>query len=104
MLVTLSAIQLILGLCEPILEDVTTDLSYIVQGWCTHIRRQLKRMKAKMWIDRCWVPKLQCYHEDVFKCPRGNEDRHVKIKSRSNVYESYLVIRLDEQQGDSYPR
>lgn len=58
-LVTLSAIQLYSGLCKPILEDVTTALDYIPQGWIARICHRLNAMNATMWVEHQWCPKLQ---------------------------------------------
>ena len=59
MLVVLSAVQLMSGLCVPVMEDVTTDLSYIGGGWFVHQRERLKDLNATMWIEHQWTPQLQ---------------------------------------------
>ena len=40
-LVVLSAVQLMSGLCESILMDVTTPIEYVAHGWIMHIRNRL---------------------------------------------------------------
>ncbi|KAL7536182.1 hypothetical protein ACHAXR_006960 [Thalassiosira sp. AJA248-18] len=47
MLVVLSAIQIVSGLCEPILEDVDSNLSYVPFGWFIHQRDRLREMNGK---------------------------------------------------------
>ena len=59
MLVVLSAVQLVSGLCEPIMEDVDSDLSYVAGGWFTHQRNRLRIMNGIMWIEHQWTPSLQ---------------------------------------------
>ena len=59
MLVVLLAVQLVSGLCEPIMEDVDSDLSYVVGGWFTHQRNRLRIMNGIMWIEHQWTPSLQ---------------------------------------------
>ena len=39
MLVVLSVVHLVSSLCEPIMEDFDSNLSYVVGGWFTHQRK-----------------------------------------------------------------
>ena len=59
LLTVLSAVQLVSGLCRPLLEDTTTNLHYMNQGWFTHIRRRLAKMNGNIWIEHQWCPQLQ---------------------------------------------
>ena len=59
MLVVLSAIQQVSGLCEPIMMDVQTDLRYVGKGWFLHQRERLNAMGGQMWIEKQWTPPLQ---------------------------------------------
>jgi len=58
-LVVLSAVQFATGLCNPILMDTATDISYVGKGWFMHIRNRLKMMDAQLWIEHQWSPPLQ---------------------------------------------
>ncbi|KAL7533445.1 hypothetical protein ACHAXR_008969 [Thalassiosira sp. AJA248-18] len=59
MLVVLSAIQLVSDLCEPIPEDVDSDLSYAPSGWFIHQRNRLQAMNGILWVERQWTPSIQ---------------------------------------------
>ena len=59
MLTVLSAIQLISGLCDPIMEDTATDLSFLESGWFLHCRERLNKLHATMWIEHQWTPPLR---------------------------------------------
>ena len=63
MLVVLSAIQLISGLCKPILEDVTTRLPHLGDGWFKLHRERLAAMSGIVWVERQWAPSLQRLHD-----------------------------------------
>ena len=58
-LVTLSAVQFTSGLCEPILMETKTDLSYIPRGWIPHLRSRLNEWGGQLWIEHQWTPPLQ---------------------------------------------
>jgi len=65
-LVTLSSIQLVSGLCTPFFEDNTTDLSFLSKhqyGWFLHLRQQLQAMNGTLWIEQQWTPSLQREHD-----------------------------------------
>ena len=47
-LVVLSAMQFASGLCEPVMMNTTTDLSYTSQGWFTHTRQRLHSTNAQL--------------------------------------------------------
>ena len=59
LLVVLSAIQLVSGLCSPIFEDVHTDLSFLGPGWLLHQRSRMAIPNITLWIERQWTPPLQ---------------------------------------------
>ena len=50
-LVVMSAVQLISGLCEPLMEDGSTNISYIGPDWILHLRSKLRTMNGQMWIE-----------------------------------------------------
>ena len=59
LLTVLSVIRLVSGPCVPILEDTTTPLEFMNQGWLTHIRQRLGAMKASVRIEHQWSPATQ---------------------------------------------
>jgi hypothetical protein len=63
MLVVLSAWQLASGLCDPIMEQVDINLSFIGKGWFPQIRKRLNNMKGQFWIEQQWTPALQRIHD-----------------------------------------
>ena len=63
MLVVLLAIQLVSGLCKPILEDVTTKIPHLGDGWFKLHRERLVAMSGIMWVERQWTPSLQRLHD-----------------------------------------
>ena len=58
-LVTLFAVQFNTGLCEPILMDMATNLSYVPAGWIMHLRSRFNKWGGAMWIEHQWTPSLQ---------------------------------------------
>ena len=58
-LVTLNNIQLNAGFVTPILEDTSIRMDYVDQGLLASLRGRMEEIKAKMWIEDAWAPKLQ---------------------------------------------
>ena len=63
LLTVLSAIPLVSGLCRPLLEDTTTTIEYMNQGWFTHMRQRLAVMNASIWIKHQWCPQVQQHND-----------------------------------------
>jgi hypothetical protein len=64
MLVVLSAWQLASGLCDPIMEQVDINLSFIGKGWFPQVRQRLNNMGGQLWIEQQWTPALQRIHDN----------------------------------------
>ena len=62
-LVTLSAVQFTSGLCEPILMETSTDLSYVPDGWILHLRSRFNKWGGRMWIEHQWTLQIQRSHD-----------------------------------------
>ena len=73
-LIVLSAIQLVLGLCEPIFEDVNTDVSYVGKSWLLQLQGRLCAMKGQMWVEHQWSPYLQRFHNQSLMKEFSNID------------------------------
>ena len=58
-LTTLDNIQLASGFTSPILEKVDTTMDYIDNGWVLDLRQRLRSIKASLWVEKSWQPKLQ---------------------------------------------
>jgi hypothetical protein len=54
--VTLSAWQLVSGLCTPFLEPTNENLNFLGPGWIHHMRQRLQHMKGKIWLEHQWTP------------------------------------------------
>ena len=62
-LVVLFTVQLILVLCNPTFQDVSTNISYVGPGWILHLRIRLCAKNGQMWIENQWTPPLQRFHD-----------------------------------------
>ena len=92
-LVVLSAVQFATGLCNPILMDTATDISYVGKGWFMHIRNRLKMMDAQLWIEHQWSPPLQrqadsSIMERISKLPYATTD----VKTKCNMCRLYMKV------------
>jgi hypothetical protein len=56
--VTLSAWQLVSGLCTPFLEPSTETLDFLGPGWIHHMRQRLQNINAKIWLEDQWTPRI----------------------------------------------
>ena len=93
MLVVLSAWQLASGLCNPILEETNTDITYIGDGWFPHVRKRLNIIDSKLWIEKQWTPLLQ--RDDDIEIMRLfiNSDRTtLQFLIRMNYVRLYLRV------------
>jgi hypothetical protein len=54
--VTLSAWQLVSGLCTPFLEPTQENLNFLGPGWIHHMRQRLQHMGGKIWLEHQWTP------------------------------------------------
>ena len=58
-LVTLDSVQMCSGFTTPILETTTEPISYLSPSYIIDLRRRMSEMKAFLWIEDVWAPKLQ---------------------------------------------
>ena len=58
-LVALDSVQLCSGFVEPILEAVDDAIDYLSPSYIISLRTRLREMKAYVWIEKSWTPKLQ---------------------------------------------
>ena len=58
-LVTLDNIQLNTGFVTPIMEDIRPGMDYVDQGLLASLQGRMREIKATMWIEKAWAPKLQ---------------------------------------------
>ena len=58
-LVALDSVQMCSGFVEPILESVTDVIEYLSPSYIISLRTRLREMKAYIWIEKSWAPKLQ---------------------------------------------
>ena len=58
-LVTLDNIQLNTGFVTPIMEDIRPRMDYVDQGLLASLQGRMREIKATMWIEKAWAPKLQ---------------------------------------------
>ncbi len=108
MLVVLSTVQLLSGLCEPIMEDVTTNLSYVANGWFMHQRRRLKELNASMWIEHQWTPKLQRINDHslmkTFSTLDGITDGKLAKANWCRIYLRVITLaNIASERGDVIP-
>ena len=108
MLVVLSTIQLISGLCDPIMEEVETDLSYLGISWFLHHRKRLASMNGKLWIEHQWCPTLQRVNDQAMMKAFANILGVTTSKlEKANFCRLYLRIitlaDLASERGDTIP-
>lgn len=58
-LVTLDSVQMCSGFTSPILEATTEPMAYLSASYIIDLRRRMAEMKAFLWIEDVWTPKLQ---------------------------------------------
>ena len=58
-LVALDSVQMCSGFVEPILESVADAIEYLSLSYIINLRTRLREMKAYVWIEKSWTPKLQ---------------------------------------------
>ena len=58
-LVALDSVQMCSGFVEPILESVADAIEYLSPSYIINLRTRLREMKAYVWIEKSWTPKLQ---------------------------------------------
>ena len=99
-LVTLSAIQLGSGLCTPILEDTTSDLTYLSKhqfGWFLHLREQLIAMQGAIWIEHQWTPSLQRENDVPIMSAIAMQAISTNDKMKANfcrLYSRVITLRI----------
>ena len=108
MLVVLSAIHHVSGLCEPILEEVSTNLSYVGKGWFIHNRQRLHKMNAKMWVEDQWTPKVQRLHDQslmkAFSVIEGITQGKMDKANHCRMYMKCITIAdLANEKGTTIP-
>jgi hypothetical protein len=57
--IVLSRAQLYSGLCTPFLEDCTSNLRHMEEGWLLHLRRRLSALNWSIRVENAWTLKLQ---------------------------------------------
>ena len=58
-LVALDSVQMCSGFVEPILESVEDVIEFLSPSYIISLRNRLREMKAYVWIEKSWTPKLQ---------------------------------------------
>jgi hypothetical protein len=58
-LVALDSVQMCSGFTTPILEAVTIPIEYLSSSYIISLRTRLSEMKAYLWIEKGWTPKLK---------------------------------------------
>lgn len=58
-LVALDSVQMCSGFIEPILESVEDPIEYLSPSYIISLRTRLHEMKAYVWIEKSWTPRLQ---------------------------------------------
>ena len=95
-LVTLSAIQFTSGLCEPILMETSTDLSYMPQGWILHLRSRFNEWGGQLWIEHQWTHKPQRQHDSslmkMFSKLPGITKRKLEQCNMCRLYSKVITV------------
>eukprot|EP00957_Ditylum_brightwellii_P155117 11808135-Ditylum_brightwellii.AAC.1 len=58
-MINLGQAQVFGGKSKPLLEEVISNLSYVLQNWLLGIRKTLFECKSKIQIPDIWLPLLQ---------------------------------------------
>jgi hypothetical protein len=108
MLVVLSAWQLASGLCEPIMEQVDLNLSFIGVGWFPQVRKRLQAMKGRIWIERQWTPELQRQNDTSimrsFILIPGITENTLKLLNYVRLYLRVITLAdIANEQGNMIP-
>lgn len=108
LLVTLSAVQLMAGLCKPILQDTKPDLSYLNKGWFLHQRSRLAHMNAEMWIEHQWTPQLQRVRDEslmstFISIPGITKSKLAKANWCRIYMRIFTIAELSDERGDFIP-
>ena len=92
-LIVLSSLQLMSGYTTPLMEDPTTRLDYVTAGWLGHIRSNLAKINATMWIENQWNPPLQRDNDQSIMLAFTNLPGITRKRlERANYWRVYLKI------------
>ena len=92
-LVALDSVQMCSGFVMSILEATTVSIEYLSPSYIIDLRTRLAEMKAYMWIERCWTPKLQregdaALMEHFAQCPQISR----AMLRKANAVHIYLPV------------
>ena len=57
--VNIEMTQLMSGIETPIMEDTIKPIDYLEESWVLTVRKRLKVLDAKLWIEDIWRPTKQ---------------------------------------------
>jgi hypothetical protein len=100
--------QLASGLCEPIMEQVDLNLSFISIGWFPQVRKRLQAMKGRIWIERQWTPELQRQNDTsimrAFILIPGITENTLKLLNYVRLYLRVITLAdIANEQGNMIP-
>ena len=108
MLIVLSALQIVSGLCEPIMEKVETNLGCMGISWFCHHWKRLQAMNSKMWINHQVLPLLQQSNAislmKAFSKIAGTKIRRLEMANCCRIYLRIITIAdLANERGGQIP-
>ena len=96
MRILLSAAQLHSGLTTPIMDDTSTPITYLEDGYIAHLRHRLHELKGSVWIENVWVPALQRLKDaslmDRFSQVKGATKHKLRIANECRIFLRVITI------------
>ena len=93
---TLDNIQLNVGFVTPIMEDTRPGMDDVDQGLLVSLRGRMREIKATMWIEKAWAPKLQRENDGAimerFAGIRGDAPGELKKVNAVRLYLRVITI------------